>query len=176
MQSNIETIIKQLKKESKLVIQFRKYNGISLECRTAIDGDRDKAIAEMRTILDKCNFVPYDIERHKEVPNAFLVQFPNLDVTYTEDEKIKMYKDIFKFLLDTVNRNQETMIPKSQIIDYKDLYTKQTIEAFARSNVNPYYITKDDMLNDIDFRNHLDTLFLKYVDEYIKDMTLRNGD
>ena len=87
-----------------------------------------------------------------------------------------MYKDIFKFLLDTVNRNQETMIPKSQIIDYKDLYTKQTIEAFARSNVNPYYITKDDMLNDIDFRNHLDTLFLKYVDEYIKDMTLRNGD
>ena len=34
----------------------------------------------------------------------------------------------------------------------------------------------DDMLNDIDFRNHLDTLFLKYVDEYIKDMTLRNGD
>ena len=120
MQSNIETIIKQIKKESKLVIQFRKYNGISLECRTAIDGDRDKAIAEMRTILDKCNFVPYDIERHKEVPNAFLVQFPNLDVTYTEDEKIKMYKDIFKFLLDTVNRNQETMIPKSQIIDYKD--------------------------------------------------------
>lgn len=169
---NIEGIIKNVKNESKLTISFRKFDGISFECRTPIDGNREEAISEMKSILDKFELIPYQIERHKETSNAYIVQFPELDIIYSNEEKIKMYKMIFKFLLDNINQNKKEPVSKSFILESKEIYIKQTIQAFTRSNLNRYKIKVEDLLNDIEYREHLEVLFIKYVDEYMKDKVL----
>lgn len=169
---NIEGIIKNVKNESKLTISFRKFDGISFECRTPIDGNREEAISEMKSILDKFELTPYQIERHKETSNAYIVQFPELDIIYSNEEKIKMYKMIFKFLLDNINQNKKEPVSKSFILESKEIYIKQTIQAFTRSNLNRYKIKVEDLLNDIEYREHLEVLFIKYVDEYMKDKVL----
>ena len=169
---NIEGIIEKLKEEAKLTILFKKFDGISFECRTPIDGDRESAIKEMETILDTHKLIPFLIERNEEVSNAFIVQFPELDVIYINDEKIKMYKMIFKFLLDNINQNRKEPVSKSFVLEFKEIYIKQTIQAFARSNLNRYKIKVEDLLNDIEYREHLEVLFIKYVDEYMKDKVL----
>lgn len=169
---NIEGIIEKIRKEAKLTILFRKSDGITFESRTPIDGDRESAIMEMETILTELGLVPYRIGRSEDVSNSFMVQFPELDVIYSNEEKIKMYKNIFKFLLDNINQNRKEPVSKSFILDFKEVYTKQTIQAFARSNLNRFKVNADDMLNDIEFREHLDVLFIKYVDEYFKDKVL----
>lgn len=169
---NVEGIIEKIKKDAKLTILFKKYDGITFECRTPIDGNRDMAINEMEQILNSLNLIPYQIETHKEVSNAFIVQFPELDVIYSNEEKIKMYKMIFKFLLDNINQNRKEPVSKGFILEFKEIYIKQTIQAFFRSNLNRYKIKVEDLLNDIEYRNHLELLFIKYVDEYLKDKVL----
>lgn len=169
---NIEGIMENIKKEAKLTILFKKYDGITFECRTPIDGNRDTAITEMKSILNKLELVPFQIEKHKEISNAYIVQFPELDVIYSNKEKIKMYKMIFKFLLDNINQNRSEPVSKSFIMEFKEIYIKQTIQAFARSNLNRYKIKVEDLLNDAEYRNHLEMLFINYVDEYLKDKVL----
>lgn len=169
---NVEGIIEKIKEEAKLTILFKKFDGITFECRTPIDGDREKAIQEMEEILDKLELNPYQIERHGEVENAFIVQFPELDVIYSNEEKIKIYKMIFKFLLDNINQNRKEMVSRSSILDGKEIYIKQTIQIFARSNINRYKLTEKDLLNDMEYREHLEVLFIKYVDEYLKEKVL----
>lgn len=169
---NVEGIIENIKKEAKLTILFKKFDGITFECRTPIDGNREIAIQEMELILTKLELVPYQIERHKEVSNAYIVQFPELDVIYSNEEKIKMYKMIFKFLLDNINQNRKEPLSRSFILEFKEVYIKQTIQAFARSNLNRYKIKEEDLLNDLEYREHLEMLFIKYVDEYLKDKVL----
>lgn len=171
---NVEGIIKNIKDGAKLTIQFKKFDGITFECRTPIDGDREKAIIEMEDILNKFELTPYQIERNKEVQNAYIVQFPELDVIYSNEEKINMYKMIFKFLLDNINQNREEPVSKNLILNSVDVYIKQTIQAFYRSNINRYKLSEKDLLNDKDFREHLEVLFIKYVDEYLKDKVLAN--
>lgn len=170
--NNIEGIISKLKESAKLTIKFKKFNGISFEGKLPVDGNRVEAINEMEELLSKLDLMPYQIEENKEVSNAYMVQFPELDVIYSNEEKIKMYRMIFKFLLDSINENRKELTPKSYLLDYINLYTKQTIQAFYRSNINPYKITEDELLNDVEYRSHLETLFISYVDEYLKDKAL----
>lgn len=170
--NNIEGIVDNIKNEINLTILFKKFDGITIECRTPIDGNRENAIIEMKSVLDKLELTPYQIERHKEVTNAYIIQFPELDVIYSNEEKIKMYKMIFKFLLDNINQNRKEPVSKSFILEFKEIYIKQTIQAFARSNLNRYKIDVTDLLNDKEYREHLELLFIKYVDEYLKNKVL----
>lgn len=169
---NVEGIIKNIKDKASLTISFKKFDGITFEGRTPIDGDREKAINEIETILNDLELVPFQIERHKEVSNAYIVQFPELDVIYSNEEKIKIYRMIFKFLLDNINQNREKPVSKGSILDGIGVYIKQTIQIFARSNINRYKLSEKDLLNDIEYRKHLETLFIGYVDEYMKDKVL----
>ena len=167
--NNIEGIIIKLKEEAKLTIKFKKFNGITFECRVPIDCDRESAIKEMEELLSRYQLFPYQIGRDTEVQNAYTVQFPELDVIYSNEEKIKMYKQLFKFFLDNLNENKKELVSKSVILDFKYLFVKQTIQAFWRSNLNQYKISEKELLNDEDYRN---TLFIEYVDEYLKDKIL----
>ena len=169
---NIEGIILNIKPELELTILLKKFDGITFEGRTPIDGNREKAIDEMCKVLDKLELVPYQIERHKEVSNAYIVQFPELDVIYSNDEKIHKYKMIFKFLLDNINQNREEPVSKSSVLESMDIYIKQTIQAFARGDINRYKLSEKDLLNDMEYRKHLETLFINYGDEYFKNKVL----
>jgi len=84
----------------------------------------------------------------------FLITWDSKDYDINE-EKINMYKMIFKFLLDNINQNRKEPVSKGFILDSKDIYIKQTIQAFARSNLNRYKMNVTDLLNDIEYRNHL---------------------
>lgn len=170
--NNIEGIMNKIKEESKLTTLFKKFDGITIECRVPVDCDREKAIQEMECILTKEGLVPYNIERNKEVQNAYVVQFPELDIIYTNEEKVKAYKTIFKFLLDNINQNRDNPVSKSSVIESREIYIKQTIQAFHRSHINRYKIGVADLLNDLDYRKHLERLFLDYVDEYMDSKAL----
>lgn len=169
---NIEGIIKNIKDKASLTIQFKKFDGITFEGRVPIDGNRDNAISEIESILTNSGLVPFQIEKHKEVSNAYIVQFPELDVIYNNEEKIKIYKMIFKFLLDNINKNREKPVSKGLILDGIGVYIKQTIMIFARSNINRYKLSEKDLLNDIEYRKHLETLFIHYIDEYMNNKVL----
>lgn len=170
--NNIEGIIDKLKESAKLTIKFKKFNGISFEGKLPIDGNREEAIKEMENLLSKFELKPYQIGENKEVSNAYMVQFPELDVIYSNEEKIKIYKLLFKFSLDNINENRKEVTPKHYILDYINLYVKMAIQGFYRSCINPYKINEDDLLNDLEYRNHLETLFISYVDEYLNEKAL----
>lgn len=167
--NNIESIIDKVSKESKLTISFKKFDGITFECKTPFESNRNEAIKEMKDILDRLNLLPYIIEENKEVSNAYMIQFPELDVKYTDEEKEKIYYMIFRFLLDSVNENRKTITTKKYIMDFKDIYIKQTIIAYVRSSVNRYKVKVEDLLNNIEYRSCLEVLFTRYVDEYLRE-------
>lgn len=164
--NNIENIIKILKKENTNVIKYKKYDGITIECYTPSDIDCKDDMTKIANTLSKNN-IQFSMERNGENKNIFITQFPELEPEYTEKQMEKMYKDIFKWLLDNVYENDMLKkVTKELILQYKDIYVKQAIMMYHKSNYNQYKIKQMDLLNDNNYKIKVSDYFKKYVEEY----------
>jgi len=172
--TNMETILKAIKQKSKLVMKINKYDGITLECFTASGSDTKEAIKEINQICKELKLLPISTEPNKEAENIFALQFPELDIIYSDRQIEKMYQDNFKWLIDgIVEYDNDKKLNREVLIKNKDIFVKQAILTYGRSNINPYKVDILERLNNIDYRKQIDVIYLNYIDKYI--MEEKNG-
>lgn len=164
---NIENIIKNIESNFNCFSSITKYDGITIEFTLKDNMDKEMAKKQVETICSNNKIVSYSIENNKQNSQKFSVQFPELVPEYTEDQIKNMYINNFKWLLDDAVRNKKD-ITKNFILYNKDKFTRMAIKTFVRSNVNRYKEKENDYLNNYEYRNNLNILFINYLDEYWK--------
>lgn len=166
--NNMENIIEDIKRKSKYFDDILKYDGITIEFTCKSNVKREIVESDIKTYckLNKLNKLNvYTIEDNKEDTRKFILQFPDMVPTYTEDEVQKMYIANFKWLLDDTMRNKPD-ITKTFILDNTVKYVKLAVTTYYRSNVNQYKEKLDDYLTNTLYRQKLNMLFMTYLDEY----------
>lgn len=166
--NNIENIIKLFKKQNTKIIKYSKYDGITVECFTPSDIDCKDDMTILANVLSSNN-IQFSMERNGQNKNIFIVQFPELEPDYTQKQIEKMYKDIFKWLLDNVYENDtNNKVTKDLLLQYKDIYVKQAITMYYKSNYNQYKTSLNNLLNDNQYKIQVSNYFVLYLDEYHK--------
>ena len=166
--NNIETIIKEIKPLCKEVIKIDKLNGITMVCYTANNTECDNGISEVNQILTDLKLQPIIVDKDKDRINAFTVQYPELKVKYTDKQIEKMYKDNFKWLIDNlVEKDIDKRVDKTLLLNCKDVYVRQAILTFIRSNINPYKTKLEDLLTDNEYRLNVERMYKQFLEEYI---------
>ena len=163
--NNMENIIADIKSKSKYFENILKYDGITIEftCKDTIKRDNVENDIKTYCKLNKLNI--YTIENNKDDRRKFILQFPDMVPSYTEEEIQKMYIANFKWLLDDTMRNKPD-ITKTFILDNTVKYVKLAVTTYYRSNVNQYKEKLDDYLTNTLYRQKLNMLFMTYLDEY----------
>jgi hypothetical protein len=162
---NVELIITAIKEKTKSFKDIIKYDGITIEFSCNDDVDRTTAAQEVETICKELNLKQYVVENSGESETKFILQFPDMTPSYTEDEMNAMYIANFKWLLDDSLRNKPDLT-KQYILDHTASYVKLAVTTYFRSNVNQYKEHLEDYLNNTTYRQKYNILFMTYLDEY----------
>ena len=164
IESIMEVICEKIKSDSTLV-SIRKYDGITIEFGSINEEGREHLINIVKNVVIELGLKNYVIEKRKDSLINFILQFPDMNPEYTEEEIETMYKSNFKWLLDDSLANKPDLTKKF-IQDHTENYVKLAVTTFYRSNVNQYKVKLDDLLSDYKMRAKLNVLFLTYLDEY----------
>ena len=166
--SNMEAIIKEVKKLCKVVIKMQKLDGITIECYVPKDVDINKGTTEIKNICRDLKLLPINIEKSEEKSNAFALQFPELDVIYNKSTNKKMVLDAYKWLLDTMIRNStQKAITKQLLFTYKDTVIKRAMDIYYRANVNRYKVIDKDFKQLIEEnKKQLNVLYYEFLEDY----------
>ena len=79
-----------------------------------------------------------------------------------------MYKDNFKWLIDNlVEKDIDKRVDKTLLLNCKDVYVRQAILTFIRSNINPYKTKLEDLLTDNEYRLNVERMYKQFLEEYI---------
>ena len=168
--TNVEAIIKKLNKV-KGVESFRKIDGITIECICKNTKDMNSIIDEVKSICKDLKLPQLLIEKNKIANDKLAIQFPELDVKYSDEEFNKLITDAFAWLVDNMKQNDtNNSINRQVMIDNIGMITKLTTDIYYKSNVNKYKVKIEDLLNDKDFRETLNKMFMNYIN------TLERGD
>lgn len=164
---NIEAIIKAIKPEIKKVIKLSKYDGITMECFVENSKDIDKGIKEMEQICTKLDLIPIATEISKNKDNVFIIQFPELNPAYTDNQIKKMYKLTFKWLLDNLLKTDvNKKVTKDILLKFKSIVVKEAIQTFCRSNINLYKDNAINYLNNKNYKEKIDLIYLDFLETY----------
>lgn len=164
--NNIDTILLEIQNLAKKVIKFDKMDGITIVCYVP-DGESCKeGIKEIKTICKKLSLKPIAIEENKEMTNVFILQLPELNPIYSDEELTSIFKYDFQWIFDNIRNNTDETIKKDIALRDKDVFVRQAIRRYTRSNINPYREKYEDYINNYDFRNKVNKLYEIFVDEY----------
>ena len=164
---NVEEIMVELKKLTTKVNQFRKFDGITIECDTSGLCNRDDAINETVALCKQLKAIPVASEKRQDDDNLFAIQFPEMTPVYSEELIDKFYTDDFKFLLDNVKMKDPTLINKTYLVEQMDVFVKHAMKIVCRSTINQYKDSFDNYYNNKKYRLRINTVYLDYVDVYL---------
>lgn len=164
---NIEEIIAYLLPLCKSVIKMEKYDGISIECYVPEKVKVSKGMKEITKICTDTELANNSMEENKEKANVFLLQFPNLNPKYSEEQIKDMYFKTFDLLLSNARSNKEIVVTKELLLKFKNVITKNAIEIFCKSNLNLYKENINNYINNPDYRYTIDMYFEEFVDGYL---------
>lgn len=168
--TNMEYIIKQLKPNIKGLDSMTKYDGITIICTRKSRSNFDNIKQQLNDVCKELNLLPISIEQNIDNKLEFALQFPELNVQYTQEQIDKMYKDNFKWLFDNVRSKKTEVIPGKQLLmDNINIYVKQAISIYCRSNINPYKEHIQDYLENVQYRSNIEKLFYEYLTQYCID-------
>lgn len=162
--TNVDGIIKELKKKAKYLTSIEKLDGITIECSVAKTKKAEDKIEDVKAICK--TLVPYQaaIELNEKFDNVFIIQFPELVPEYTDEEINKMYMDSFKWLVDNFKTNDAASNYTPELfMRQKDKFVKHAILIYYRSNTNQYRCKPEDLLNDKEYRTRIDSIFIDYI-------------
>ena len=165
--NNIESIIMALNSQTKYVVEFRKLDGITIECKAMSAKLRENAMNEMQALSRKIGIIQVATEPRADSDVLFGVQYPELVPVYTEDEMKSMYTDNFKFLLDNIKMKDPKSLTKTVLIENMDRLTKHSITTYCRSNINQYKESVDDYIKSTKYRSKINGWYLEYIDIYL---------
>lgn len=163
---NIESIIKEMKKSIKVLVKLEKLDGITMECSVPQGMKAKEGIKEAKAICKKLKLGPLAVEENPDKENVFALQFPELDVEYTEKQIEKMYKANYKWLLEgLLSRDKDHKVTRELLLEFKDVFNKQAIMIYCKSNINPYKTDTSKYLNNIEYRKSLDKIYYDFIEE-----------
>lgn len=172
--TNVDVIIKELQKLCKQIKTFEKLDGITIECTVTNSKKLDNGIKEVTDVCKNLNLIQISIEKSSTKNTSFALQFPELNVYYSEDIITKMYEDNFKWLFDNImEKPQSVNIDKTFLLQNKDMLVKQAISTYCRSNINPYKENVKDYLNNTEYIRKISTIYILYLDKYWDDMQIK---
>ena len=126
--------------------------------------NRSRAIRSLFFLCKELKNTPVAIELNEDRENVFIVQFPEMIPEYTDEQIEKMFTDTFKWLIDNFLTNSKNInFTKEQFALEKNMFVKHAIIIYYRSNVNQYKQKPEDYLNNLDFRNKIDNIYLNYI-------------
>ena len=164
---NIEGIIKEIKKKTKSLKSLTKLDGITIECTIFKNSNIDAIIEEIKEICSNIIKEPISTELNDVQSDTFIIQFPELEPEYTDKEIEKMYKDNFKWLLDNfLQQDIDNNFDKNKLATDKNIFVKQAILYYYRSNTNQYKEKVENFLNNLNYRNKIDSLYLQFLNDY----------
>lgn len=165
--TNVESIIKELKCKVKGIDTMTKYDGITIICTKKYRYSFSNIQEQLNDICKELNLLPISLEQNEDDKSEFALQFPELKVEYTEDQITKMYKDNFKWLFDNVRSKKTEVIPGKQLLmESINVFVKQAISIYCRSNINPYKENIQDYLENVKYRADIEKLFYEYLIQY----------
>lgn len=168
--NNIDLIVKKLKSELKEIKSAIKLDGITIECELKPKSDMKLAYDNMRDLCTKLNLNPISLELNKERDNTFIVQFPEYNNEFTEEEKDKLYKNNFKFLIDSLYMNDpDKKVTKEVVIKSRDIAIRQSLSIFYRSYANQYKEHLVDWYADEVLMKRMKDLYREFLTEYYID-------
>lgn len=168
--TNIDLIVKKLKSEIKDLKSTIKLDGITIECETKAKPDMKLIYDNIRKFCTDNNLNPISFETNKDRVNTFIVQFPEYENKFTEEEKDKLYKDNFKFLIDSLYRNDPNKtVTKEVVIKSRDLVIRQCLSIFFRAYANQYKEFVTNWYQDEDLMRRLKDLYREFLVEYYED-------
>lgn len=169
--NNVEDIIIAILEKSNTIDTMDKYDGITVEATIKNRRSFKTAKEEIVNICIELNLNPISIEQNEDNKKKFALQFPELNVLYTNDQRQTLYNNLFKWLLDNASQrntvsSQPITITKALLTKSKDVYVKNAIIMYCKSNINPYKDKVDNYLNNAEYRKIVDTIYYNYLDTY----------
>lgn len=179
--NNIDEIYKEFAEKLQKSSIARKIDGITLECELKSKRTKfETAKTEIETLCEEYQLLPIEVEQNTENTQLFILQFPDLNPVYTEEEKEMMYNSTFKWLLDNAIDKTKmnisglpTKITKQLLKDSSGSYIKLSINIFYNSGVNKYKQSEDSYLKDSDYVKSVEKLYLNYLDTYCKENNIK---
>lgn len=168
---NTETIAKLLSEKAKVVNKIIKLDGITIECTVASSDLVNKGLLEMNRLCKKYNLLPISTEQNKDKQNIFIVQFPDLNVQYTDEEKHKLYyyilnNNITNFIANCKNLNKPISI--QDVIYSKGSFIRQAIRLYSRTSTNIYRTNLQSLLSDSEYIHYVSQIFDEVVSSLSK--------
>ena len=172
--TNIDLIVKKLKTEMKELKSTVKLDGITIECETKPKTDMKALYDNIRNFCTKNNLNPISFETNKERENTFIVQLPEYESKFTDDEKEKLFKNNFKFLVDSLYRNDhDNKVTEDVVRKSRDMAIQQCLSIYFRSYANQYKVRIEDWLNDQELKYKMQVLYQDFVNDYYLNRNLK---
>lgn len=164
---NVESIINALRPVARNIVDFRKLDGITIECKVAEPSKRDNAMNEIQAISKQLGVIPVAVELRNDSDVLFGAQYPDLVPEYTQAEVKQMYIDNFKFLFDNIKMKDPKSITKTNLIENMDRFIKHATMIYYKSNINQYKETLEDFTHTNRYKSELNGWYLDYMMSYI---------
>ena len=165
--TNITNIVKELQNKVKKVNTFKKIDGISVECIINEKADRKEAIQEVINACKELKLTSPLTEENKENKLAFALQFPDLNVEYSDKEFKQLVEQALQWLLDNMYHNdKKAILTKDVIIHNKGIFEKQIIGIYYNSHTNKYKQSLKELLNNQELRQKVSDIFDKFIITY----------
>lgn len=172
--TNIDLIVKALKSEIKELKSTIKLDGITIECELKPKSDMKVAYDNIRDFCSKKNLNPISFENNKEREDTFIVQLPEYESKFSDEEKEKLYKQNFKFLVDSLYRNDhDNKVTEDVVRKSRDMAIEQSLNIYFRSYANQYKVKISDWLNDQQLKYRMQELYQEFVNEYYLEKNLK---
>lgn len=168
--TNIDLVVKALKSEIKELKSTIKLDGITIECETKPKTDMKALYDNIRDFCTKNNLNPVSFEINKERENTFIVQLPEYENKFSEKEKEKLFKSNFKFLVDSLYKNDvNNKVTKEVVIKSRDMAIQQGLSIFYRSYANQYKEKIENWYNDEELINKMKDYYRDFLKEYYEE-------
>lgn len=169
LRTNIEVIKKQIESES-FIKSTKIIDGISLECRIPEKKTYKQCQTELNKKCKTWGLLPVAYEQNEEEKDYFLVQFPELEPYYTEEQKYNMFYSSSDYFVKTsidLSKRIGTTVTRKMLMDSIEKYIYEIIKLYYNSNVNKYKVTLESLENDIKLRNFIRPITEEVIVKYV---------
>lgn len=169
IKTNIEKIKKQIETES-FIKETTIIDGISLECKIPEKKTYKQCQTELNKKCKAWSLLPVSYEQNENEKEYFLVQFPELDPYYTEEQQYNMFYNASDYFVKTsieLSKKAGTTLTRKILLDTIEKYIYEIIKIYYNSNCNKYKVTLESLENDIKLRNLIRPITEEVITKYI---------
>lgn len=159
---NIEEVLKALEETELINKNPYKGNGISV----VVDKTTKKSINEVFKIL---KLLPISITESKWDETKQVIELPEFEPYYTEEQNLKIYTDSINYLIETVIKSSEVTgvtVTKQLLIRDTTKNVTDSIKMYYRMFVNPYKVKLEDFTQNTGYLTSVKNLYLSIVNNY----------